>query len=195
MLTMPHGARPFFNILGIDPGTHHLGVGVLSVDFSTFEILSSVAYTITALKVMPKDAWAVDIHGERTSRIYTLAAELDRCFNFYNPLRIACESPFYNPRRPMAYGSLVEILAAIRSTVWNYDKWRQLYTYDPPSVKNAVGAKGGGDKDAIKKRVLAMPQLRWNGPYPIQLLDEHAIDALAVAYADYLAYRELCYHV
>lgn len=191
MLTMPVGARPYFNILGIDPGTHNLGVGILTVEFGTFEILASVAFTITALKVMPKDAWAIEMHGERTSRIYTLMSELDRCFNFYNPIRIACESPFYNPRRPMAYGSLVEILSAIRTTVWNYDRWRRIQTYDPPSVKKAVGAKGGADKDVMKEKVTNMSQLRWSGPYPITALDEHAIDGLAVAYADYLALKEL----
>lgn len=185
MLTMPQGTQSFFNICGIDPGTHKFGVGILSVDCSTLKIISSTAFTLTALKLLPKDAWATEIHGERAARIWAIEDELDYCFDFYRPLRIASESPFYNPRRPMAYGSLVETLSMIRRCVWRYDMWVQMGLIDPPTVKNAVGARGDGSKDAIKKRILAMEaELCWNGPCRLDELDEHANDGLAVAKAD-----------
>lgn len=191
MLTMPQGTQPFFNILGIDPGTHKLGVGVLSVSCDTMQVISSTAYTLTALKLLPKDAWSTEIHGERSARIWALENELDFAFDFYQPLRVASESPFYNPRRPMAYGSLVETISMIRAAVWRYNTWCQLGMIDPPTVKNAVGARGDGSKDAVKKRVLAMePQLHWNGPCAITELDEHAIDGLAVAYSDLIKFKE-----
>lgn len=190
MLTMPVGTQSWFNIVGIDPGTHKLGVGILSVSCETMEIIASNAYTLTALKLLPKDAWAIGIHGERAARIQALSDELDRCFGVFKPLRIASESPFYNPRRPMAYGSLVETLSMIRQAVWRYSVWCQMGLVDPPTVKNAVGARGDGSKDAVKKRIIAMDELRWNGLHPITELDEHAIDGLAVAYSDYKTFKE-----
>jgi Holliday junction resolvasome RuvABC endonuclease subunit len=191
MLTMPEGGDDWFNICSIDPGTMSLGFGVITVGVGALDIRSSTAKTYKADKMIPKEAWVSETFGERFARLAALEEALLIDFCLYQPLMIVAESPFFNPGRPMAYGALIETLAVIRSAVRRYDVWRQLYLVDPPSVKNAVGARGDGSKDAVKKRILAMTELNYCGPTPLNELDEHSIDALAVGYARLQAIREL----
>jgi Holliday junction resolvasome RuvABC endonuclease subunit len=185
MLTMPEGGGDTFTIVGIDPGTHSLGYAVLTIDVATLAIRRTTAMTFIATKLLAKEAWMTDAHGERVARIAALEEALWLSFIRDQPLMIASESPFFNPGRPMAFGALIEILAAIRQATIRYDVWRRLYLIDPPSVKNAVGARGDGNKDAVKKRILNMAELNYEGPVDISLLDEHSLDAIAVAYARY----------
>jgi Holliday junction resolvasome RuvABC endonuclease subunit len=69
----------------------------------------------------------------------------------------------------------------LRSAVASYNASYSLYTIDPSSIKKTVGANGIAKKDAIKVAVSNLPiitRLNTN----INILDEHAIDAIAVNY-------------
>lgn len=191
MLVKPEDGSNTVVIIGIDPGSSQLGIGAIEIDMDTFMITSSIAWTIVGEKLMPKNSWAEELHGARYVRINALQKELLRVFNSYMPNFIASESPFYNQRRPQAYGALTEVICAVRSAVVSYDAWRKLDLIDPPTVKNAVGAKGNADKDMVKKAISLIPELKYNGNRPLQELDEHSIDALAVAYCRYKQIREL----
>jgi Holliday junction resolvasome RuvABC endonuclease subunit len=61
---------------------------------------------------------------------------------------------------------------------------------DPPSVKKAVGATSHAKKDEVKAALARLPDLNYNGPVPLEMLDEHSIDALAVAYCRLKILRE-----
>lgn len=185
MLTVPMDSDPCVNLIGIDPGTTKLGVGLIRVDFLTRQIVSSDAFTLRGDWLVHGD-WIPNIHGERYARIRALTETLVEIFIRSSAWRISSEAPFFNPRRPAAFEALVEILSGIRQAVHEYDPWQKLYTVDPSSVKNAVGAKGGSDKDIIKQSVLRLPDLHYQGTKPLAELDEHSIDALAVAYWSYL---------
>lgn len=190
---MPKESRPTATIIGIDPGSDTLGVGILKIDVSTFTIISSSGLTLHGAKA-GRGSWITELHGDRQGRIETHRENLLELFCATQPTWIACESPFINRRRPNAYGALVEVICAIRYAVFQYDVWCQLSMFDPPTVKKAVGVSGktGGPdgKRLMQKAVLEMPIFCYNGEIPIELLDEHAIDALAVAYTQYLTLKE-----
>lgn len=198
MLVMPPGASALAPIAGVDPGTETLGVGVLFVDLVTWKIQASMAQTFRGSKMAGKANWIAEVHGDRAARIASHEDNLLQLFCEIEPLEIACESPFFNRAHPQAYGALVEILSAVRRAVMRYDSWKPLHLIDPPSVKNAVGVKGnkGGPegKALMQRAVLALDyELNYTGQVPMDQLDEHSIDALAVAYCHYKTLKErLC---
>lgn len=196
MLTMPYASSSIVSLIGIDPGSDTLGVGILNLDITTLNIVSSQAFTLHGLQ-NARGSWTTEIHGDRQGRIESHRERLLQLFQSVQPLDIACESPFINRRRPNAYGALTEVVSAVRRAVMQFDIWKQLVMIDPPTVKKAVGVSGktGGPdgKKLMQRAVLAMPEFCYNGHIPIELLDEHSIDALAVAYARYtMMLEELC---
>jgi Holliday junction resolvasome RuvABC endonuclease subunit len=172
----------YFTLIGIDPGSDKLGVSLYKVEFDTFKILESRAFTIIASKMVNERSWLAQIHSYRTARIYKLRECLLEYFNKIQPSVIACESPFFNPRRPGAFQPLVEVLSMIKDAVIEYSVWQPLFMIDPSSIKNSVHAAGNADKDKMKESVLKLTDLAYNGDIELKDLDEHSIDALAVGY-------------
>ena len=174
------------SIVGIDPGSETLGLSIINFDIDSFKIESTYAQTFIGSKMFDADNWLSVIHSPRVARINSHKENLVKIFNSVNPLVIACESSFYNPRRPNAYAVLIEVLTAVREAVMEYDIWKPLYLIDPPTVKKSVGAPGNADKVKMLECVCNLTQLNYSGDVPIQELDEHSIDAIAVAYCKYV---------
>lgn len=182
MLILPSGSQSTCNILGIDPGSTNLGIAVLEIDVVSTTIISSAAWTINGDKLVSKDSWIEEIHNGRTNRILAIGNNLSKILNHYRPIAVCSESPFINSRFPLSGIALTEVLCMIRATVMKYDMWRDLILIPPSSVKNAVGAGGAAKKEVMRDKVMGLSDLNYNGHIAIHLLDEHSIDALAVAY-------------
>ena len=86
----------------------------------------------------------------------------------------------------MAYGALMEIVFAVRRAVLDYDNTQPLDTVDPPRAKKAVGATGNAKKPEMMASVLKLKEEfkldEVTSNSTIENLDEHSIDALAIAY-------------
>ncbi len=178
----------YFRLIGIDPGTTHLGVSVYTIEIDTLNILNSFAFTIDASRV-DCDTWSGSLHGERFYRIGYICQKLCEVFLMYKPLVICAESPFFGMRHPGAYQALTELLTRIRLAVFEYDNWRELKLVPPSIVKQAVGVKGNADKLAMKEALNNLINtINYNSDIPFSSLDEHSIDALAVGY---YAYKQL----
>lgn len=197
MLTMPYGASPVVALVGVDPGSDTLGFAVLRFNIETLAIVSVEARTLKGAKAA-KGSWVSEVHGDRLGRIESHRETLFHLFQQIQPIDVASESPFFNRLHPGAYGPLMETIAAIRYALMAHDAWKDLRMIDPPTVKNAVGVKGnkGGKegKALMYEAVMRLaPSLNYCGPLPIQYLDEHSIDAIAVAYSRYRTLlEELC---
>jgi hypothetical protein len=89
-----------------------------------------------------------------------------------------------------SFAALTECLFMLKQVVYNYDNYKQLELIDPPSVKKAVGAKGSGsNKDLIKNSLMEIARLEnWHLPL-IESLDEHSVDATAVAYSKIIQFK------
>ncbi len=185
MLIIPNSNVDTVNIIGIDPGTTFLGVAILTISIYNLEITSSEAFTLDA-NSLHCNTWLNEIHGDRFSRINSLEKELDKVFDYYKPLVICSESPFFGMRHPGAFQALIEIICSIRNSVYNYDKWKQLELVPPSNVKQSVGAKGNSTKDEMKSKVYELINVLKYDEHKFKDLDEHSIDALAVGYYSYL---------
>ncbi len=99
---------------------------------------------------------------------------------------VASESPFFNTRRPNAFAALLEVLTMIRDSVIEYNPYQPLIGIDPPTVKKAVGAPGNADKTGVLSALFGISNsLKLDKKY-IDQLDEHSVDAVAVAYCAYV---------
>lgn len=180
MLYIP-GGPTVYRILGIDPGTNTLGIAIVDLDLTTRIPSITMATTLNAGKEVTSYPQMIDVHGERRAKLYSHHLNLRYILQQYKPNAVISESP-YMGRFAAAFEALVECLFMIRDTILEYDPSMPLETIDPPNAKKAVGASGrGGDKDAVRKAVLALPGLMNNTGSSLSLLDEHAIDAIAVA--------------
>lgn len=187
MLKLPlHEPRDYFSIIGIDPGSETMGICEMRIDIATMEIIGTKAWTVRGSKMTTDDCWLAVMHSHRLVRIRALKENLISVFNIVRPTIVTCESPFYNPRRPNAYGVLVETLTAVRDSVIDYDEWLPLYLIDPSSIKNSVKAPGNADKTVMKTKVCNLEDsLKYFGEGKLIDLDEHSIDAIATAYCKY----------
>lgn len=195
MLTVPKNGSPTFTVMGLDPGTHNLGLGVLHVDALTLRITSFEAYTLVATKMMSEDDWLAQTHGFRFARLDALEERLVQFFEYYNPLTVACEDAYYSRRTPGAYGPLIETINMVLRAVRRYSNWIVPYVIESSVAKKAVGAvaakkKGKRDKTPrdnktpVRDAMLEMDEFKkCYSPTPISTLSEHAIDALAIAFA------------
>lgn len=199
MLQMPLGASEYASVIGLDPGSDTLGVGILTFNVQTLEIVSTQAITLNGTR-NGRGSFTTEVHGDRQGRIESHKRELTRMFCHVKPIAVASESPFMSRRRPMAFGALTEVVCAIREALMAYDLWKPLEMIDPPTVKRAVGVSGktgGPEGKKLMAQALCNPAmaqaLHYDGDVPMNQLDEHSIDALAVAYCYYLQLLEkLC---
>ena len=185
MLHIPQDSSTTVKLVGIDPGSSNLGFAWLEYDLLTSKIVRTQATTFNGVKLMKLDTWAIEMHGERASRIKALKNKLLNSFLELMPIQIVCEGAFFNQLRPNAFEVLIEVRTAIKEAISDYDCWKTIYLIDPPTVKKGVGAPGNAKKDVIKQCVLALPDLNYEGTVSLNDLDEHAIDALAIAYTRY----------
>lgn len=193
MLVMPQGASGRATILGIDPGTETLGIAMLEFDVQSMQILGAEARTFKGSKLNQSE-WLEESQGARFARIHAHCDNFEWILQRAQPTYVASESPFFSRAHPQAYGALTEIVYGMRLTLFRHDPWMVVQYIDPPTVKNAVGAKGNADKHVIKQCLLKLPNLNYAGRIPLESLDEHSIDALAVCYAHYQMLRCLWFN-
>jgi Holliday junction resolvasome RuvABC endonuclease subunit len=167
-------------ILSIDPGTIRLGFSIIKLSIKDLEIVEAFAWTIEATRLEFYKEDVVLVHGEKFARIIAIKKMFKYVLEFYRPLSVVCESPFFNMTRPSAAGPLYELLATIEQTVFEWDDQKPLYKVEPKTVKKAVGASANAKKDEVRVAVSKVPELQCAC---LDFLDEHAIDAIAVGYA------------
>lgn len=189
MLPLPDANNNIATIVGIDPGTTKLGFALLHYNVDNFEIVGCEAETLLGEK-LPGSDWLESMYGSRFRRIEAYRSALKYRFDIANPVIIASESPFINVKRPAAYGALTEIVYAIKLAVVEHNSWRPLHLLPPSMVKNAVGAKGNADKDAMRIALNKLFVIASTCTKDTSQLDEHSIDALAVAYCAWLQNKE-----
>lgn len=184
----PHYPDNLATLLGMDPGTNNFGLGWITVNVETLEIVKTESLTLVADKMRP-DSWYAEVNCDRHARLHVLSRNISDVLMYVRPSCVVTESPFFNAKRPNAYQALVEAVEMIRQTVYCYD-WQIPVSYiDPPSVKRAVGAAGNAKKEEVQARVLKIAELNYQGSVPLAEVDEHQIDAIGVVYSKLIEFR------
>lgn len=145
-------------ILGIDPGSYHLGVGCIEKFGHQLRHVNS--FVLSAPKNLPLYA--------RLERIYDQLLEK---LQLVTPDQVAIEAVFCGKNAKSAYH-----LGMARGVVVAacFGKGLQLFEYAPTQIKLSVAGHGRADKDQVKKMTELCLQTKVAGRHD-------ATDALAVA--------------
>lgn len=173
-----------FRMVSIDPGTTTLGVAVSEFSEDLNRMIVVDATTIRA-DILAKRYYPdmIKRHGDRNARLIALRDALRRYFDTWLPTVICSESAYLG-RSPQAYAALIEAVSAVRYACELHDPSIRLDLIPPSEVKVGVGVNGrSGDKSLIRDALECIDDL-WI-QVEMLLLDEHAIDAIAVGYARY----------
>lgn len=182
MLQLPLKS-PLYRVLGIDPGTDTLGVAVLDLNLELHTITLVYVTTLVASKNIKQLDYLSELHTERFVKLQDHQCNIAKILEYYQPHCVISESPYLG-RFANAFAALTECLLVIKQTVLNYNPWISLELIDPPNVKKSVGAPGkGGDKELIRNALKSLNTIQGLNPSVIDQLDEHSIDAIAVAYS------------
>lgn len=146
-------------VLGVDPGTIRMGLGV--IDSSNGDL--SLVYV---------DALTPDKTKSLAERLHYLHDQLLKIVRRWNPEAVAIENPFMsqNAKSAIAIGQAqsLAMVAAVHHGA-------AVYTYAPTEIKRSVTDYGGSSKEQVQEMV----QVLLNMEYLPEPLD--ASDALAVA--------------
>lgn len=185
-----------YRACGIDPGTDTLGYAIVSMDIDTLKITLERVDTYHAAKATRKLPDLSDLLGPRSVRLNWHQRNLTEQFRADVPHSITVESPFLG-RFATAFEALIECRTSIRRAVLDFHDGMTMELIDPISVKKAMGAlppplpkvKGrrkrrvknkAKTKDLIRAALNRIKDVDWNG-IDLKDLDEHSIDAVAVA--------------
>jgi crossover junction endodeoxyribonuclease RuvC len=127
-------------VLGVDPGTYHLGVGV--VDYDDGDFLHMYSTVVSPAK-----------RGELPERLAYLYENLCDIAGQWVPDEMAIEQPFAsrNVKAAMAIGQAqgIAMLVAAQRQV-------PVTTYPPRRIKQAVTDYGGSSKEQVQEMVVAL---------------------------------------
>lgn len=182
-----------YRACGIDPGTDTLGYAIVSMDLDTLKIQLEKVATYEAARATRKLPDLSHLLGPRTVRLRWHTDNLLEQFQSDQPHTVTVESPFLG-RFATAFEALIECRTAIRSAILQYQEGTVMELIDPLSVKKAMGAlpapvkgkrkrkkrKTGKTKEEIKLALTRIKDVDW-GDVDLLELDEHSIDAIAVA--------------
>lgn len=174
-----------FRMVSIDPGTTTLGIAVSEFDDDLSRMVVVDAMTIRgdilAKRYNPE---YILRHGDRNARLIALRGALKRYFDTWLPT-VICSEAAYLGRSAQAYAALIEAVSMIRYACELYDPSIRLETFTPSEVKVGVGVGGrSGDKELMRAALEKVEDL-WI-QVPLDSLDEHAIDAIAVGYVKFM---------
>ncbi len=145
-------------VLGIDPGTQYLGLGLIESRGGRHLHVANVLLEPHAYPTLP----------EKLAYLYDGISEL---IAVHRPDEVAIEGVFHakNARSAiiLSHARGVALLAAAKAGL-------KVYEYPPASVKKAVGVSGAAEKDAVTRMVCALLHLE-------KVKRADCADALAVA--------------
>jgi Holliday junction resolvasome RuvABC endonuclease subunit len=174
-----------FNIFSIDPGINHLGLSITSIDFNTKEVLSTDTKTIHA-KEKYLNKHTIENYGLKQAKIDYLNQIFIDLLNEYRPITVAIETPFYNLKRPAAFMPLVELLYQLSISLRATLASSNLALYQPSIIKKTIGASAICKKEEVREYVLKKKDFfKYKSIFPMEDLDEHSIDSLAIFYTHY----------
>lgn len=130
-------------VLGIDPGTQYLGMGLV-------ERNGGAPWHVAHFLLTPKE------HGELPDKLCYLFEGISEVIKAHKPDVVAVEGVFHakNARSAiiLAHARGIALLCAARADL-------PVFEYPPATVKKSVGVSGAAGKDAVTRMVCSMLRL------------------------------------
>ncbi len=172
-----------YKVVGLDPGGDTFGVSLLSFDEQTKLITVQTAFTVKAIHRKDHYRRLEFIHGEPVAKRLYIRDRLYCFFNEAMPNYVQCEGPYM--------GSFIKTFASLTSCVESvarealiqYNSEIPMDIQEPMRIKKRIGVnlkgQGKGDKEGVRKALAKRDDLIWK--VDLNILDEHSVDAVAVA--------------
>lgn len=169
--------------LSIDPGTSSLGTAINGITHDNKWVILDAHTTNINLVVRHRYPYElVDTHSERYFKVKACGEVIYKIASAWGVNGVVSESP-YMGRFPQAFAALTECMLSMRNAAYDFNPNRAMFTIDPSTIKKAVGVSGkSGDKNLMRN---AVNGLVIDMGINTDILDEHAIDAIAVGYTYY----------
>ncbi|MBS3903655.1 MAG: crossover junction endodeoxyribonuclease RuvC [Anaplasmataceae bacterium] len=145
-------------ILGIDPGTHRLGYGLIEKTGSTLRFL---------------EAGLINIATEPPQSFEEAKKGLEKIIATYKPQRVGLEKLFFAKNQKTAM-AVSEMRGVLRLTI--IENQLELYEFNPKEIKLCVCGDGQADKKGVAKMMKLILNLHHHS-----FIDD-AWDGLAIAY-------------
>lgn len=167
-----------YSFIGIDPGLTQCGIAIFNINQG--QLASIDALTLINNKIALRSPFNEEFHSDREIRSNKLQLAFQSILEHSNPILICCESPFYNPSSPSAFGSLTDTVSMLRITTNQFNTSIPFVCYSPQEVKQTFRRAGKLGKQTMKEALQEDVHLCSKLITPVQYLDEHSIDAVAV---------------
>ncbi len=150
-------------ILGIDPGTNNMGIGV-------------IGFRGKALHLLGMDVLKMEKLGNHALKLKKIFEVVLRNIDHYHPDELAIESPFYgkNVQSMLKLGRAqgVAIAAALHRDI-------PVFEYSPRKIKQSITGKGSASKEQVAGMLYRILEIK-EAPDKLDITD-----ALAVALCHY----------
>lgn len=173
------------SILSIDPGINNCGLSVINYE-KEFTVIETCLVK-NARKFTDSEKVIESKFGNRAVKVIAILNTIDSILTTYKDIdTIVIEAPFYNALTPMAYGSLLEVIFAIKYTIV-IKKELGFKLVEPLLVKKLFSNQSQASKEAMKQFLIKKKEnkdILLNKD--VTELSEHEIDSIAVGYIHYL---------
>jgi len=175
-------------LLSIDPGINNCGIVVLDTS-NQFTVVESILVK-NARKFTDDEKTIEKEYGTRAVKVDYILKAIRSLLLKYDIDTVVVEAPFYNALTPVAYGSLLEVIFALKYDIIVKGKYI-FKLIEPLLVKKMFTSKGMAAKDLIKDFLIKKKE---DGSILIAIdidtLSEHEIDAIAVGFVYNLMLKE-----
>ena len=137
LLSLGEVEATVMRIIGIDPGTYHMGIGVVDADGADCTYVYSEVVSPTKNSPM----------SQRLRYLYHAVSDV---VSRWNPDELAVEEPFAarNVKSAMAIGHAQAVVMLVAA-----ENEMPVLTYAPTQIKQAVTDYGGSSKDQVQEMV------------------------------------------
>ena len=174
--------------LSIDPGLNFCGVTVYDTSDGVFNVTHTVL--IKNNRKLTEDEKLVESKYDlRTVKVLNIVETLKRLITEYSITEVTFEAPFYNSLTPMAFGSLLEVIFAIKYIVVEPNNL-PMNLLEPRYVKRVFTGNSMAKKENMKEHLLIKIQNKEIIlDKDFSSLSEHEIDSIAVGFSHSLSIK------
>lgn len=174
-------------IVSIDPGVN-LGLACLEVDLDTRAITGLEAHTCYLNSIVDNyHEELAAVHGMQMARMVAIEQIINAYCDGWLPDFHVHETAYsahgrgHHSGSIESYAILRENILAIRLGFMRTEPSMRVYNVNPSTVKYTVVGVKSSDKDAVKNALMQKDDLDVS-KINLDLLDQHAIDAIAIGY-------------
>lgn len=171
-------------IIGIDPGTHNFGLGIVETD-EKLKIINAIPICINADDILASNLSVSSNDFRDRHNVLLKYMDLFLLDLLEEPVAFAYEIPHFDAQKPQSYGILMHHIYLLQEHITNVYNV-PIYGYRPTSIKASIGAnkklKGENAKDAVLRCMQETKELVEVINSPLSLFTDDAIDSVLIAY-------------